>query len=120
MEDKEQIGSVRTPSITLDRTPDGRRVYAVDGRRYAEVPLGPEDAYRFLAELRLEMTGVEFRAFVERHRPSLSAAVLWRLGLGPVPLAPEAPDRVERARGELSRLLRAAGAPTASLQGDGE
>jgi len=83
-------------------------VYAVDGRRYAEVPLGPEDAYRFLAELRLEMTGVEFRAFVERHRPSLSAAVLWRLGLGPVPLAPEAPDRVERARGELSRLLRAA------------
>ena len=108
MGDKEQIGSVRTPSITLDRTPDGRRVYVVDGRRYAEVPLGPEDAYRFLAEVRLEMTGADFRAFVERHRPSLSAAVVWRLGLGPVPLAPEGPDRVERARAELSRLLRTA------------
>ena len=108
MDDSERIGSVWTPSITLDRTPDGRRVYVVGGRRYAEVPLGPEDAYRFLAELRLEMTGAEFRAFVERHRPSLSAAVLWRLGLGPTPLAPEGPDRVERARAQLGRLLRAA------------
>ena len=108
MDDKERIGSVWTPPITLDRTADGRRVYIMDGRRYVEVPLGPEDAYRFLGELRLEMAGVEFRAFVERHRPSLSAAVLWRLDLGPTPLAPEGPDRVERARAERGRLLRAA------------
>src|SRR5438128_11839681 len=103
MGDKEQIGSVRTPSITLDRTPDGRRVYVVDGRRYAEVPLGPEDAYRFLAELRLEMTGADFRAFVERHRPSLSASVVLRLGLWPVQLAPDADERVVCAREVSSR-----------------
>lgn len=108
MANNEQIGSVRTPTITLDRTPDGRRVYVVDGMRYSEVPLGPEDAYRFLAELRLEMTGEDFRSFIERHRSSLSPAVLWRLGLGPLPGAPEEPNRVERARAELSRLLRAA------------
>lgn len=108
MEDNERTGSTWTPTITLDRTQDGRRVYVVEGRRYTEVPLGPGDAYRFLAELRLEMTGEDFRAFVERLRPSMSAVVLWRLGLGPMPLAPEEPNRVERARTELNRLLRAA------------
>lgn len=108
MGDSEQIGSVRTPTIALDRTPDGRRVYVVDGRSYTEVPLGPGDAYRFLAELRLEMTGEDFRAFIGRLRPSLSPVVLWRLGLGPTPLAPEEPNRVEHARTELNRLLRAA------------
>jgi len=108
MKDNEQIGSVRTPTITLDRTPDGRRVYVVDGRHYTEVPLGPGDVYRFLAELRLEMTGEDFRGFIARHRPHLGPVVLWRLGLGPTPLAPEEPNRVERARPELNRLLRAA------------
>jgi hypothetical protein len=108
MDDRTEVGSVRSPSIARDRTPDGRPVYIVDGRRYVEVPLGPGDAYRFLGELRLEMTGPDFRAFVERLRPSLGAAVLWRLGLGPMPLAPEEPNRVERARAGLGRLLRAA------------
>lgn len=70
--------------------------------------MGPGDAYRFLAELRLEMTGEDFRAFIARHRPHLGAVVLWRLGLGPTPVAPEEPNRVERARTELNRLLRAA------------
>jgi len=106
--DREIFGSVWSPPVEVDHTPDGRTVLVARGRRYVEVPLGAGDAYRFLGELRLEMAGPDFRAFVERHRASLSAAVLWRLGLGPFPSAPEAPDRVERARAELNRLLRAA------------
>jgi hypothetical protein len=83
-------------------------VYVVGEKRYVEVPLGAEDAYRFLASLRTQMALADFRAFVERHRGSLSGAVLWRLGLGPMPFAPESPDRVEVARAELQRLIRAA------------
>lgn len=108
MEEREQTGSVWTPPVVFGRTEDGRPKFIVSGRRYVEVPLGGDDAHRFLGELRLEMTGPDFRAFVERHRASLSAAVLWRLGLGPLPLAPEGPGRVERARVELRRLMRAA------------
>lgn len=106
--DREIFGSVWSPPVEVDRTPDGRAVFVARGRRYVEVPLGADDAYRFLGELRLEMTGPDFRAFVERHRASLSPAVLWRLGLGPMPVAPEGPERVERARVELRRLMRAA------------
>ncbi len=106
--DREVFGPAWVPPTGLDRTGDGRLVFIVGGRRYVEVPLGADDAYRFLGELRLEMTGADFRAFVDRHRADLSAAVLWRLGLGPVPVAPEAPVRVERARAELRQLLRAA------------
>ncbi len=102
------IGAVWSPPVARDRTDDGRPVYIVDGRRYVEVPLGGEDAYRFLAELRIEMAGPQFRAFVERHRGSLNGAVLWRLGFGPVPSAPDKRDRVEQARVELRGLMRAA------------
>lgn len=123
MEEREQAGSVWTPPVIADHGEDGRPVFSVGGRRFVEVPLGADDAYRFLGELRLEMSGAQFRAFVEKHRADLSGAVLWRLGLGPVPVAPEAPvrqgsgrpewnrrapDRFERARAELRQLLRAA------------
>lgn len=106
--DREIFGSVWTPPVALERTPDGRPVFVVGGKRYVEVPLGSEDAYRFLASLRTQMAPADFRAFVERHRGSVSAAVLWRLGLGPIPLAPGSPDRVEKARDGLRRLMRAA------------
>jgi len=89
MKDNEQIGSVRMPTITLDRTPDGRRVYIVDGRHYTEVPVGPGDAYRFLAELRLEMTGEDFRAFIARHRPHLGRWCCGAWGWGPRQLRPK-------------------------------
>lgn len=102
------VETVWTAPVRKDRTDDGRPVCIVDGRRYVEVPLSGEDAYRFLGELRTEMGGPEFRAFVERHRGSLSGAVLWRLGLGPIPIAPDERDRVEQARSELRRLMRAA------------
>lgn len=99
---------VWTPPVVRDRTDDGRLVYVVSGKRYVEVPLSAEDAYRFLAELRIEMAAPEFRAFVERHRTRINPTVLWRLGLGAIPIAPQERDRVELARAELSRLMRAA------------
>lgn len=102
----EVAGQSWNPTVSRDRTEDGRQVYVVAGHRYVEVPLGGEDAYRFLGELRLEMTGADFRAFIERHRTQISAAVLWRLGLGPIPQAPEAPEVVERARANLKALFR--------------
>jgi hypothetical protein len=104
----EVMGSSWSPAPTRDRTQDGRPVYVLGGQRYVEVPLGGEDAYRFLGELRLEMSGADFRSFVERHRTEISAAVLWRLGLGPIPQAPEEPVVVERARAELKNLFKAA------------
>ncbi|OLC32186.1 MAG: hypothetical protein AUH31_01265 [Armatimonadetes bacterium 13_1_40CM_64_14] len=104
----EVMGSSWSPAATRDRTQDGRPVFVLGDRRYVEVPLGGEDAYRFLRELRLEMSGADFRAFVERHRAEISAAVLWRLGLGPIPLAPEEPVVVERARAQLKNLFKAA------------
>lgn len=106
--DRELFGSAWIPPVGLDRTEDGRPVFLVGERRYVEVPLGAEDAHRFLGEIRLEMTTAGFRAFIERHRANLSPAVLWRLGLGPMPVAPEAPDRVERVRAELRQLRQAA------------
>jgi hypothetical protein len=104
----EVMGSSWSAPVTRDRTPDGRPVYVVGGQRYVEVPLGGEDGYRFLGELRLEMSGADFRSFVELHRAQISAAVLWRLGLGPIPQAPEEPVVVERARAELKTLFKAA------------
>lgn len=104
----EVMGSTWNLPVTRDRTPDGRQVYVVGGQRYVEVPLGGEDAYRFLGELRLEMSGADFRSFVERHRAQISAAVLWRLGLGLIPQAPEEPVVVRRARAELKTLFKAA------------
>jgi len=108
VEDREQVGSAWTPPVRVDRSDDGRPVYVVGGRRYVEVPLGAEDAYRFLGELRLEMTPAAFRAFVIEHRAELSPVVLWRLGMGPAPTVPQTPAPAERARRELSNLLRAA------------
>lgn len=104
----EVMGSSWSPPATRDRTEDGRPVYVLGDRRYVEIPLGGEDAYRFLGELRLEMSGADFRSFVARHRAEISAAVLWRLGLGPIPQAPEEPVVVERARAELKNLFKAA------------
>ncbi len=106
--DREVFGSAWVPPAGLDRTEDGRPVFVVGERRYVEVPLGPEDAQRFLGEIRLEMTAADFRAFTERHRANLSPAVLWRLGVGPMPVAPKAPVRGERARSALRQLLQAA------------
>ncbi len=104
----EVMGSSWSPAPTRDRTQDGRPVSVLGGQRYVEVPLGGEDAYRFLGELRLEMSGADFRSFVERHRSEISAAVLWRLGFGPIPQAPEEPVVVERARADLKNLFKAA------------
>lgn len=104
----EVMGSSWSPSAARDRTEDGHPVYVLGDRRYVEIPLGGEDAYRFLGELRLEMSGADFRSFVARHRAEISAAVLWRLGLGPIPQAPEEPAVVERARAELKNLFKAA------------
>ncbi len=106
--DREVFGPAWVPPTGLDRTRDGRPVFFVGDRRYVEVPLGAEDAYRFLGGIRREMTAADFRAFIERHRATLNPAVLWRLGLGSIPVAPEAPVRVERARAALRQLLRAA------------
>src|SRR5258708_19784794 len=93
----EVMGSSWSAPVTRDRTPDGRPVYVLGGQRYVEVPLGGEDAYRFLGELPLEMSGADFRSFVEMHRAHISAAVLCRRGLGPIPQAPQSPLVVERA-----------------------
>jgi hypothetical protein len=106
--ERERVGTSWSPPVALDRTADGRPVFVVAGRRYVEIPLDGGDAYRFLSELRLEMTGVDFRALIERHRATLSPAVLWRLGLGPLPGALEAPARVERAHAALKGLFKAA------------
>jgi hypothetical protein len=106
--ESEVVGSSWSLSAASDRTVDGRPVYVVGGLRYVEVPLDGGDAYRFLGELRLEMTGADFRSFIARHRAEISAAVLWRLGLGPIPSSPEAPVVVERARAELKALFKAA------------
>ena len=83
-------------------------MYVAGRRRYVEVPLGAEDAYRFLGELRFEMTAAAFRAFVEKHRAEIRPAVLWRLGLGPIPMGPETSVPVGRMRVKLQELLRAA------------
>jgi len=83
MDDNERIGSVWTPSITLDRTPDGRRVYVVGGRRYAEVPLGPEDAYRFLAEQNINAPAGSFYALEASRRLGLGDTGGLRIGIAP-------------------------------------
>ncbi len=106
--ERERVGTSWSPPVARDRTTDGRPVFVVAGRRYVEIPLDAGDAYRFLSELRLEMAGADFRAFIECHRATLSQTVLWRLGLGPMPGTLEAPARVERAHAGLKGLFKAA------------
>ncbi len=57
--ERERVGSSWSPPVLGDRTADGRPVFVVEGRRYVEIPLDAGDAYRFLAELRLEMAGAD-------------------------------------------------------------
>jgi len=99
------------PSVVFERTSDGRPVFAYRETRYVEVPAGYDDVYRYLAELRTEMEPGDFRAFVDRSRDQISSAVLWYLGLGPMPGGEAPADRqsqIERARERLQRSLVAA------------
>ncbi len=109
--DGESAGSSWIPSVALERTPDGRPVFVYRGTRYVEVPLGSNDIYRFLAELRTEMAPADFHAYIDRNRGQVSPVVLWRLGLEAVPgggTPTEVRSQVDRARDRLRQTLRAA------------
>jgi hypothetical protein len=102
----QSAGSAWTPAIVFERTSDGRPLFVYREVRYVEAPAGYDDVYRYLAELRTEMGLGDFRLFVDRRRDQISPAVLWHLGLGPMP-GGEAPadgqSRIERARERLDR-----------------
>lgn len=109
--DAERIGPGWTPAVRRERTADGRRVFVYNETRYAEVPLGPDDLYRYLAELRLEMDASDFRALIERNRKHIGAVVLWRLGLDTVPAletSRAAKKQTDRVRDRLRKTLWAA------------
>jgi hypothetical protein len=99
--DPDRLRAVWTPPIGRGRTEDGRPVFVYNRTRYVEVPVGSEDLYRYLAELRLEMDAASFRALIERNRASIGGVVLWRLGLDA-----QQPAVGRQAPGGVPRRLR--------------